>query len=690
MSKELLLEIGTEEIPAGFMPQALKAIEELIRRELTTLRIGFENVKTLGTPRRLVLYIKYVSEKQEDTYIEVKGPAKKVAFNEKEEPTQAAIGFARAQGVHIEDLQEVNTPKGLYMAVRKRETGSDTKDILSLIMPKLITSIPFPKSMRWMVLSVRFARPIHWILCLFGGEVVPFEVGNIQSGDFSYGHRFMEPSAFKVSDYDSYIRSLKKSFVITDPIERKERIRDVTNQAAKEVSGKVLEDEELLEKVNYLVEYPTAVVGSFDKKFLSLPREVLISSMREHQMYFSVVDQSGELLPHFITVNNTAVTEPEVVVKGNERVLRARLADAEFFFEEDQKTPLYNRVSLLKNVIFQSELGTLYEKVMRVQKITEYVTSERERQNIESGKRAALLCKADLTTGMVGEFPKLQGVMGREYALLSEEDPEVATAIYEHYLPRFAGDGLPCTHTGAFLSIADKLDTIVGCFGVGLIPTGTSDPHALRRQALGIINIILDREYSISLDGLIEQSIEYLSDKILKDKQILKDEVLKFFRLRLQHLLISQGYSYDVLDAVLSLHFHNIVDSFERIKALHELKSQPDFTPLAVAFKRASNILSQSPPGKKVDVSLFQDPAEDTLFEKYNQIRESTVRIVSEKNYKGALRELVQLREPVDNFFDNVMVMAEDEKTRTNRLTILSQVSDLFLMIADFTKIVTE
>jgi len=690
MLKDFLLEIGTEEIPSGFIAKALRDMKNLINKELETLRIGFGQIQAFGTPRRLVLFITDMSDKQDDTCINITGPSRKVAFDENGNPTKAAIGFARAQGVTLDEIQQVNTHKGEYLAVRKKVAGNDTIEVLSSMLPRFLATIPFPKSMRWGESSIRFARPIHWMLCLLGGDVVPFKVGNIESGDRSFGHRFMSPSPFKVLDFNQYRRHLREAYVVLDPEERKNRIEDLISKAAIGVSGRALEDVELLEDVVYLVEYPTVVVGRFEKEYLNLPRAILIASMREHQMYFSVIDESDNLLPYFITVNNTMSKDPKIVIKGNERVLKARLSDANFFFEEDQKISLSERVNGLKDIVFQSELGTLHEKVMRFQRMAEYLSSEIKTELEHATRRASLLCKADLTSEMVGEFPKLQGVMGKEYASLSGEDLDVATAIYEHYLPRFAGDALPSTHIGAFVSIADKLDTVVGCFGVGLIPTGTSDPYALRRQTLGIINIILDKRYPISLARLIEMNLACLDGKISKDPVWVKEEVLEFFKLRLQNQLTTQGYSYDVVDAVLSVYSDDLVDSFDRIKALQELKCQPDFLPLAIAFKRASNILSQSSPGQEVRVSLFQEPAEGKLFDAYKGIEEHVVKLICEKNYPKALSKMVGLREPVDNFFDNVMVMVEDERTRKNRLAMLKHVSELFLKIADFTKIVTE
>ncbi len=690
MLKEFLLEIGTEEIPSRFMPGILADMEGLINKELETLRIGFGVTRVFGTPRRLVVYIDNMSNRRKDVYVNVVGPSIKVAFDGDGNPTKAAIGFARAQGLDVADLERATTPKGEYVAVKKIETGADTREVLSSFLPRFITSIPFPKSMRWGESSIRFVRPIHWILSLFGGEVVPFKVDDIESSDQSFGHRFMRPSPFKVRDFEDYVEQLRRAYVIVDPTERKKGIEKLISQAAIELSGMALDDEGLLENVTYLVEYPTAVVGNFEKEFLDLPREVLISSMREHQMYFSVVDESGSLLPHFIAVNNTPVKDPQVVVKGHERVLKARLSDAEFFFKEDRKISLSDRVDSLKDIVFQSDLGSLYEKVMRVQRIAKDLASEIEPDQEEATERAVLLCKADLTSGMVGEFPKLQGVMGREYALLSGEDVNVATAIYEHYLPRFAGDGLPRTHVGAFVSIADKLDTVVGCFGVGLVPTGTSDPYALRRQALGIINIILDKKYPVSLSNLIERSISYLDGKISDDPVKVKEGVMEFFRLRLQHQLTSQEYPYDVVDAVLTLYFDDLVDSFEKVKALQAFKLQPDFKALAIAFKRASNILNQSPAGEEIHVSLFEDPEEGILFEACEDVQGHVAKLISDNRYLEALSKMVRLRVPVDDFFDNVMVMVEDERVRKNRLALLDRISGLFLKIADFTRIVTD
>ena len=685
---EFLLEIGTEEIPSGYIPRALENMKGFLEKEFQNQRIAYKEIKAMGTPRRLVLTASGVATTQEGRLTEVIGPAKRIAFNEQGEPTKAALGFARGQGIGIEQLQVVKTDKGEYVAARKEEKGEETNQLLPAILPRLISSISFPKSMRWMDLENTFARPIHWILALFDGTVVPFQVGNVSSSNLSRGHRFMAPGSFQVKDVGEYLRRLKNSSVIVNPEERKELIIGELNKAAGEVSGNILPDDELLEIVTFLVEYPVAIRGSFSRDFLALPREVLISAMREHQRYFSLTDANGTLLPYFVTISNTRPRDSNVVARGNERVLQARLSDANFFFVEDRKIPLIQRLEGLKRVVYHSKLGTSYEKVMRISSLAEYLTKRIDPSLQETVKRASFLCKGDLITGMVGEFPNLQGVMGRIYALLSGEKEEVALAIHEHYLPISAGGAIPSSHPGAILSIADKFDTIVGCFGVGLIPTGTADPYALRRQTLGIINIILGKRYLFSLSQLIERSLDLLSEKIERPPQEIKTDVLEFFKGRLQNLLGSKGLSPDAMEAALAVGFDDIVDLQERAKALHDLRSEPDFESLAIAFKRVVNI-SKSHTPQKIDPRRFESDVEGKLFEAYREIAKKASEKIAQKDYPAALKDLSSLRQPVDEFFDGVMVMAEDEKIKNNRLSLLSHISQLFFRIGDFSKIST-
>jgi glycyl-tRNA synthetase beta chain len=685
--KELLLEIGAEEIPAGFVPQALMGLENIAQKELEASRIDFNGIKTLGTPRRLVLVIESVSEKQRDEETKKIGPSKQAAFDAKGNPTKAAVGFAKGQSVPVESLTLVETGKGEYVCAVKKEPGRPTGELLSTFLPKWILSIPFQKSMRWADVPIRFARPIHWILALFGGEVVPFEVGNIRSGKVTFGHRFMHSGPVAVKDFQSYLQKTREASVMVDPVERKKRIEEEMIREGARVSGRILQDEDLLNEVNFLVEYPVALCGTFDGKFLSLPREILIHSMKEHQRYFPVADDDGKLLPHFVCISNIHPRSREVVVKGNEKVLRARLSDAAFFFEDDLKIPLDSRVEQLKKVVFQAKLGTSYEKMMRFKQLALWIVQRIDPKLGEAVERASHLCKADLVTGMVGEFPKLQGVVGREYARLAKERPQVSEAIYEHYLPAFAGDRLPSGPIGDIVSIADKMDTLVGCFGVGLVPTGTADPFGLRRQALGIIRIILEKKYSLSLAGLIEESEAQLKEKMERPFEEVKEEVLGFFRVRYQNFLLDKEYPFDATDAVLSISFDELLDVQGRIDALRKAREWKDFESIVIAFKRAMNILKGSPPKREITSSLLAEPAEQNLYQSFLRAKEKITLHLNKRDYHAALLEMTQMKRPIDEFFEGVMVMVEDERIRDNRLALLDEIGKLFLRIADFSKL---
>jgi glycyl-tRNA synthetase beta chain len=687
MGKELLLEIGTEEIPAGFISKALEEMALLIRRELHASRIRHGEVTTLGTPRRLVLLAQDVAEKQEDVEREKLGPPVQMAFDEKGKPTKAAFGFAKGQGLGIEDLKVVKSEKGEYLCAVKKEEGRPSSALLAEILPRVIGSISFPKSMRWGTVKTRFARPVHWILALFDGEVIPFTFGGIESGNRSYGHRFMSPQAFEVRDFQTYENQIKEAFVIVDPDERREMIEEEIAKATQEVSGKVLDNQDLLNEVTYLVEYPAVIVGNFEREFLRLPREVVIHAMEEHQRYFPIVDERGNLMPYFVCVCNTRSPEMETVRKGNERVLKARLSDAKFFFEEDTKEPLDRKVEALKGVIFQAQLGTSYEKVLRFKELALSLARKFRPDLEEKVERAAMMCKADLVTGMVGEFPSLQGVVGREYALITGEDEEVAIAISEHYLPTFAGDRLPSGPVGDFISIGDKLDTIVGCFGIGLMPTGAGDPFALRRQALGIIHIILGKAYPISLSKLIRKGIELLKAKIERSPEEIEADVLAFFRGRFVNLLISQGYPGDLVESVLAVQGDDLKDARARVEALAKFKGKPEFEPLAVVFKRVANILKGVKYSTKTNPALFETPQEKKLHELYLEMKGSFALLMKNGDYGGVIAALARLRVPVDEFFDHVLVMAENERLRDNRLASLGEIYGLFSQVADFSRV---
>ena len=687
MGKELLLEIGTEEIPAGFISSALEEMALLIRRELDAIRIAHGEVKTLGTPRRLVLYVGDIAEKQEDVEREKLGPPIQMAFDDKGKPTKAALGFAKGQGVRVEDLKIIKREKGEYLCAVKKEEGKATVTLLVEILPRVIGSLSFPKSMRWSTVNTRFARPIHWILAIFNGEVIPFQFGGIESGHRSYGHRFMSPHAFEVENFQTYERQIKGAFVIVDPQERKRMIEEGITKAAMEVSGKVLSNQDLLGEVTHLVEYPTAVVGGFEEEFLNLPREVVIHAMEDHQRYFPVVDERGNLMPYFVCVCNTRAPDMETVKRGNERVLKARLSDAKFFFEEDTKEPLNRKVEALKEVIFQAQLGTSYEKVLRFKELA-LSLARKLRPDLEGKvERAAMLCKADLVTGMVGEFPSLQGVVGREYALISGEDEDVTIAIFEHYLPAFAGDRLPSSPIGDFISIADKLDTIVGCFGIGLMPTGAGDPFALRRQALGIIHIILGKGYPISLRELTRMAMQLLVGKIERSPEEIEADVLAFFRGRVVNLLVSQGYPSDLVESVLAIQGDDLQDARSRVEVLAKFKEQPEFEPLAVVFKRVANILKGVDYSPKTDPAFFETPQEKKLHQQYLEMKENFDSLIKNGNYEEVMGALARLHVPVNEFFNYVLVMAEKEEVRDNRLALLGEIYALFSQVADFSRV---
>lgn len=684
-TKELFLEIGCEEIPAGFIPRATAEMKAIITKELAIARLTFSEIKTLATPRRLVLVVKGIPAVQPDAEITATGPSIKAAYDADGKPTKAAEGFARGQGVDVAALQTITTDKGEYLFVSKQEVGRPTYELLTEMLPAMVANIPFKKSMRWGEQDVRFARPIHWIVALFDGTVVPFSFGNIESGKISRGHRFMANTTFPVGDFANYLVECERHFVIPDPEKRKEIIRRETHRVAAAAGGHLLPDEELLEQVSYLVEYPSAVHGTFSAEFLKVPKEVLITSMRSHQRYFSIVDADGGLLPGFITINNTLTEDPSIVVKGNERVLRARLSDARFFFEEDQKVRLDERVESLKKVVYQQKLGTSFEKMERFRSLAVGLAEELNPAVKAQVSRAAWLCKADLVSAMVCEFPEVQGIMGREYALLEGEAAEVANAIAEHYLPTQAGGELPKSDIGAFVSIADKLDTICGCFGVGLIPTGAADPYALRRATIGIIAIILDKGYRLSLNRLIDNALDLLADKLTRPKEQVAGDVLEFFRARFINLLGS-SFAADAVDAAIAAGFDDLVDVKARIAALAEFKNHPDFEPLAVAFKRVCNIIKDGVDAP-VDPALFEDDAERGLLKAVQSVKSSADELISSGAWLDALALIATLRGPVDLFFDKVMVMADDPRVRSNRLALLTTIARLLSKIADFSRI---
>ena len=686
MAKELLFEIGTEEIPAGFIAVALDAMKKIMGDLCAQHRIDIGEIVIDGTPRRLMVAVRDMSEFQKPQTTEKIGPPITVAFDADGTPNQKALGFAKGQGMGVDELSRVKTDKGEYLAAVKEDPGRPTVEILPDMLTILINDIPFKKSMRWMDQDVRFVRPVHWIVALFDGKAIPVSFGNVSSGDKTRGHRFMHNDEISVSGYDDYVKKLKDARVIVNRDERRAIIEKEISDVAHSFGGEVLEDRELLSEIVNLVEFPSVVGGTFDTAYLSLPREIPIIAMKKHQRYFSVVDKKNNLLPHFITVSNTVAKDQKLVAKGNERVLAARLEDARFYFDDDTQVSLESRVEDLKSVVFHSKLGTSYEKVMRFQALAVWLAEELFPKHTGDVSKAALLAKADLDTGVVQEFPDLQGIIGREYAIREGIKKEVAQAISEHYLPVSATGRLPEGVEGTLVSLADKMDTITGFFGVGMPPTGTADPYALRRNTIAIVNILLGKDIRLSLDTFIDRALELLDGVITKSKEETKADVMSFFKGRFSGILTSEGYPQDAVDAVLETGFDDVVGTRNLVKTLSKWKGKPEFSDVAAAIKRVGNILKDHTAGA-VSESLLTEKQERELFDAYVK-KESDIRgLIEKEEYEKALKELVALRKPIDAFFDGVMVMAEDEKVKNNRLALLSAVRDLFVGLCDFSRI---
>ncbi|WP_099187276.1 glycine--tRNA ligase subunit beta [Tepidibacter mesophilus] len=687
MNKYLLFEIGCEEIPARFMESSLKQLKENSKKFLSENRINFGDIKTYGTPRRLTLIIEGLADNQEDLEEEIKGPAKRIAFDDNNEPTKPLQGFMKSKGLNLENLYFKLSGKEEYVFAKLKEEGKNTEDVLKDILPNLIKSINYPKAMKWGGKQLRFTRPIRWILSIYNGEVLDFEIEGIQSSNVTRGHRFLGKESITVNSVDEYLDELRKNYVILDQNERKEIIRKQCIEVGDSLNGQVLMDEELLNEVTYLLEYPTAFYGEFEKDYLKLPKEVIITPMKEHQRYFPVLKEDGELLPNFITVRNGTDYKIENVKAGNEKVLEARLADAQFFYREDTKIQLEKYIEKLKNVVFQEQLGTIYDKTLRIEELSKKLVSEfgyeQERDNTI---RAAKLCKSDLVTNMVFEFTELQGVMGREYAKISGDNDVVANAIFEHYLPRFSGDMLPTTDAGTVISIADKMDSIVGFFAIGIQPTGSQDPYALRRQALGIINILMDKNINVSLKNIIDFSLDnYENLEFNKEKVSL--EILEFFNQRIKNMFSEMGVRYDVIDAVISSGIDDISDMYNRAKELNVWIKKDEITEILTAFNRVST-LAQKAESSEIKEEYLQANEEKVLYDEFKKVKDIVKASIDKKEYSKALDEFIVLKSPIDNLFETVMIMDKDENIRNNRLALLKQIYDTMLLICDLSKIV--
>ncbi|GEN13138.1 glycyl-tRNA synthetase beta chain [Myxococcus fulvus] len=698
MARDLLLEVGAEEIPASFIAPALEDLRRVVTERLADARLEHGEVKVYGTPRRLAVWVRDVADAGKDVVKEVLGPSAKAAFDAQGKPTKAAEKFAEGLKLSVDQLGRAQTAKGEYVSARVEEKGRAAADIVPDALHVAVHSINFRKSMRWGDVESSFARPVQWMVALLGGDVVPVIFGDVKSGRVTYGHRFLSPGAIELKAPADYEAALAKANVVADIGKRRAQLVEKVTAAAKAAGGALLEDEGLVDQVTNLVELPSPVVGTFEERHLDLPAEVLVQEMKSHQRYFSLVDGAGKLLPKFIAVSNTPVRDEQLSLRGYQRVLRARLADGRFFFDEDRKTPLADRVEKLGRVVWQGQLGTYLEKVERFRSLAVWLAGQTKRAGESATiERAATLAKADLVTGMVGEFPELQGVMGREYARASGEPDAVALAIFEHYLPRGAEDALPTQDAGALIGIADRLDSLCGIFAIGKVPSGAADPFGLRRACLAIIRLVLGRGYRFSLAAAVDESLRLLAPRLANVKRKAGDpapreQVLEFFRGRLKALWGEQHRT-DVVEAVLAAGFDDLVAAQKRLEALSLIVGRADFQPLAAAFKRVVNIVEKQGrdvAGGQTQAQKLVDDAEKQLHAAFSQARTSVTGLLQGDDFSGALKEITGLKPVVDTFFDKVMVMAEDKELRENRIRLLTEIGALFNQVADFSKIQAE
>ncbi|KMY54785.1 glycine-tRNA synthetase subunit beta [Bacillus sp. FJAT-27231] len=690
MSKrDMLLEIGLEEMPARFVTDSMNQLGSKVEGFLQEQKVSYEDITLYSTPRRLAVLVQGVAEAQEDIEEEAKGPAKKIALQEDGSWSKAAIGFTRGQGVTVEDIyfKEINGVE--YVHVNKFIKGQPTIDLL----PKLrdiVVNLHFGKNMRWANNDLRYIRPIKWIVALFGSDVIPFKITNVVTDRITKGHRFLGDT-LTITAPAEYEEQLKKQFVIADPAERKAMIRRQLSELEAEKSWVIPVDEELLEEVNNLVEYPTALSGSFNKEFLELPEEVLITSMKEHQRYFPVKDKEGTLLPYFVTVRNGDSRSLDVVARGNEKVLRARLADADFFYKEDQSKEIDFFLNKLQTIVYHEKIGTLSEKVSRIRrlaaKLSELAGASKEAQ--QKVDRAAEICKFDLVTQMVYEFPELQGIMGEKYAQQKGEDSEVARAVNEHYEPRHADDEAPETFTGAIVSLADKLDTIVSCFAVDIIPTGSQDPYALRRQAAGVVLILAEKKWSISLETVLQTAIGVVKEDNVGEKEAeeLLGELVSFFKLRVKHSLQEREIRYDLIDAVLAGPVGSLPSLFAKADVLMAHKEEEGFKETAEALSRVVNIAKKAEVIGEIDEQRFVNEEEKVLHREFLRVQKG-LKEVETAEQQFALLE--SLKQPIEQYFDHTMVMAEETAVRENRLNQMKALSAIILSFADFNKILVK
>jgi len=701
---ELLLEIGVEELPYQFIAPALAALKDSAEQLLNDQRLAFRSVRTLGTPRRLTLVVEGLATQQTSMIKEAMGPSKAVAFDPAGQPTRAATGFAAGQGVSVQDLEIRRTPKGEYLFAVKQEQGQPANVVLKELLPQLIAKLSFPKAMKWNQAGVRFARPVRWLVALFGGVTLPIAAAGIIAGNRTQGHRVLgSAKGIEVRDSESYLKGLERQGVIADPQHRQRVIEDQIAEICKKTGFRLHLDADLLDQAVYTTECPHAIIGSFKPGYLEVPQEILMTSMKEHQGFFSLINNdTGKLVAHFIAVANNQVKDMTLIREGNERVLAARLADAKFFFDEDRKVRLEDRVKKLAGVTFHKQLGTVAQKQERLEKLVTIVApllnpDAKNNETINQCRRAAKLCKADLLTGMVGEFPELQGIMGGEYAKHDGESEAVSQAIREQYLPRSIEGELPRTIGGQVLSLADRLDSVVAFFHVGLVPTGSEDPFALRRNATAIVRIILESGLRLDLGECIRYARTIVSKDGFKgvagSEQEGNRRIVEFIFERVRHYAkLVHALRDDVIEAVLKPAHDkalDLVDLVLRMKALESVRTKPEFDPLIVGFKRAHRLVEKEQWDRKpVDEARFEHTAESALYQAMK--REKTLSAMSQEDYGQALDALVRLKPAIDAFFTAVMVNADNPAVRSNRLSLLQEVDDFFNSFADFSQIVVQ
>jgi glycyl-tRNA synthetase beta chain len=691
---DLLLEIGAEEIPAGFVPAALKQLAEDLGKALDDARLSHGQVKAVGTPRRLAVWARAVAPRQTDARSQALGPSVAQAFDDQGKPTQAALGFARSQGVEVAALERAATPKGERLAVTRVEQGKPAGQVLPALLAKLVGGLRFKKVMRSRYDDVTFARPVRWIAALHAGKRLDVRFGEVRSGSVTFGHRFLAPKAMALAGTpEDYVAKLRRAHVLVDPDERRAALEAGLARAARAVGGSIRPDPSLVDEVLYLVEEPTAIAGQFEPSNLRLPSEVVVSELRNHQRYFAVLDEKGRLIDRFVAVSATAVKDPRVARHGYERVLRARLADARFFFEEDRKRKLADRIPDLARRTYLAKLGSELERSTRIGAIAQALARALGKGALLGDlAEVASLAKVDLNTGMVGEFPELQGTMGAHYARLEGCRPEIADAIEDHYKPIGASEQMPRGDLGALVGLADRLHQLVGIIGVGEKATGAADPYGLRRAAIAILRILLDRGYHLSLAAAVEQALDALAGaKLAADRKAVAGQVIEFLRGRVRALW-SEDHDADLVEAVLAVGFDDVVDARRRLEALSEVKSRPDFTPLAVAFKRVANIQEKAgaSAAAEVDAALFADEAERQLHAELLRVEQEVRERRAARDYPAVLRNVATLEPAVARFFDGVLVMADDPAVRANRLGLLKRVGALFQDVADFRRIQAE